>query len=102
MSSLVLVEEVAPHVRRLTMSRPEQLNAMTAELCQALHEEVARTAAERSCRALILTGAGRGFCASVAAYPGTQQYGLCPVSDSRRSAGKSMGPRALRTRRRLS
>ena len=50
MSSLLLVEDVAPHVRRLTMNRPEQLNAMTAELCQALHEEIARTAAERSCR----------------------------------------------------
>ena len=46
MSSPVLVEDVAPHVRRLTLNRPEQLNAMTAELCQALHEEVARAGAE--------------------------------------------------------
>jgi enoyl-CoA hydratase len=65
MDSSLLVDEVAPHVRRLTMNRPERLNAMTAELCQALHEEVSRTAADRSCRALILTGAGRGFCAGL-------------------------------------
>jgi enoyl-CoA hydratase len=77
MSSLVLVEDVAPHVRRLTLNRPEQLNAMTAELCQALHEEVARAGAERSCRALILTGAGRGFCAGLDLHG----YGSAPESD---------------------
>jgi enoyl-CoA hydratase/carnithine racemase len=33
---LVLVEEPAPHIVQLTMNRPEQLNAMNAELCEAL------------------------------------------------------------------
>src|SRR2546429_846285 len=79
MSSPVLVEDVAPHVRRLRMNRPEQLNAMTAELCQALHEELARAAAERSCRALILTGAGRGFCAGLDLHG----YGAAPGNDGR-------------------
>ncbi len=65
MPPLVLAEEAAPHVRRLTLNRPQQLNAMTAELCEALHSELASIAAERSCRALILTGAGRGFCAGL-------------------------------------
>jgi enoyl-CoA hydratase len=77
MSSPVLAEDVAPHIRRITMNRPEQLNAMTAELCQALHEEVARTAAERSCRVLILTGAGRGFCAGLDLHG----YGSSPEND---------------------
>jgi enoyl-CoA hydratase len=77
MSSLVLVEDVAPHVRRLTLNRPEQLNAMTAELCQALHEEVARAGGERSCRTLILTGAGRGFCAGLDLHG----YGSAPEND---------------------
>jgi enoyl-CoA hydratase/carnithine racemase len=45
MADLVLVEEPAPHIRVLSMNRPEQLNAMTAELCQALHDEL-RAAAE--------------------------------------------------------
>jgi enoyl-CoA hydratase len=77
MSSLVLVEDVAPHVRRLTMNRPEQLNAMTAELCEELHQELARTARERSCRAVILTGAGRGFCAGLDLHG----YGAAPEND---------------------
>ena len=65
MSSLVLVEEPAPHVRVLTLNRPQQLNAMTAELCEALHGELRAIARERSCRVVVLTGAGRGFCAGL-------------------------------------
>src|SRR5438445_5825097 len=77
MPPLVLAEEAAPHVRRLTLNRPQQLNAMTAELCEALHAEVARIAAERSCRAVILTGAGRGFCAGLDLHG----YGAAPEND---------------------
>ncbi|MEA2315534.1 MAG: hypothetical protein QOI03_2226 [Solirubrobacteraceae bacterium] len=65
MAELVLVDEPAPHVRRLTLNRPDQLNAMTSELCEALHIQLREAALERSCRALILTGAGRGFCAGL-------------------------------------
>jgi enoyl-CoA hydratase len=65
MTDLVLVDEPAPHVRRLTLNRPGQLNAITAELCEALHAAIRAAAAERSCRAVILTGAGRGFCAGL-------------------------------------
>jgi enoyl-CoA hydratase len=77
MASLVLVEEPAPHVRRLTLNRPDQLNAMSAELCEALHGELSAAAAERSCRAVILTGAGRGFCAGV----DLRGYGSAPDND---------------------
>jgi enoyl-CoA hydratase len=65
MAPVVLVEDPAPHVRQLTLNRPEQLNAMTAELCEALHAEVRAIAADRACRAVIITGAGRGFCAGL-------------------------------------
>src|SRR5450631_1908414 len=77
MTSLVLVEEPAPHVVQLALNRPEQLNAMTAELCEALHVELRRIAAERACRAVILTGAGRGFCAGV----DLRGYGSAPGND---------------------
>lgn len=65
MTPVLLVDEPAPHVRRLTLNRPEQLNTMTAELCEGLHVELRATAALRSCRAVIVTGAGRGFCAGL-------------------------------------
>jgi enoyl-CoA hydratase len=77
MTQPLLVDEPAPHVRRLTLNRPEQLNTMTSELCEALHEELGRTAAERSCRAVILTGAGRGFCAGLDLHG----YGAAPGND---------------------
>jgi enoyl-CoA hydratase/carnithine racemase len=77
MAELVLVDEPTAHVRQLTLNRPEQLNAMTSELCEALHEELRRTAIERSCRAVILTGAGRGFCAGLDLHG----YGAAPGND---------------------
>jgi enoyl-CoA hydratase len=77
MSSLVLAEDPVPHVRQLTMNRPAQLNAMTAELCEQLHEQISRVGAERACRAVILTGAGRAFCAGLDLHG----YGAAPGSD---------------------
>jgi enoyl-CoA hydratase len=76
-SPLLRSEEPAPHVRLLTLNRPEQLNAMTAELCAELHRELRAVAADRSCRAAILTGAGRGFCAGVDLHG----YGQAPGND---------------------
>ena len=77
MGRLVLVEDPSPHVRQLTLNRPEQLNAMTAELCEELHGEVQRIASDRSCRAVILTGAGRGFCAGL----DLRGYGAAPGNE---------------------
>src|SRR5271165_4179964 len=65
MPEILLFDEPAPHVVRLTMNRPEQLNTMTSELCEALHEQLRQLTYERSCRVVILTGAGRGFCAGL-------------------------------------
>jgi enoyl-CoA hydratase len=73
-AELLLVEDPAPGVRVLTMNRPDQLNAMNAELCEALHTALRELAAERSVRAVVLTGAGRGFCAGL----DLRGYGLAP------------------------
>jgi enoyl-CoA hydratase/carnithine racemase len=77
MAPVVLVADPAPHVRQLTLNRPEQLNAMTAELCEALHAEVRAIAVDRVCRAVIITGAGRGFCAGL----DLRGYGAAPGND---------------------
>ena len=62
---VVLSERPAPHVRLVTLNRPDQLNAINAELCGALHEELESAAVDRSCRVIVVTGAGRGFSAGV-------------------------------------
>jgi enoyl-CoA hydratase len=77
MPPLLLVDEPAPHVRQLTLNRPEQLNAMTSELCEALHGQLRAIGAERACRAVIVTGAGRGFCAGLDLHG----YGAAPEND---------------------
>jgi enoyl-CoA hydratase len=77
MDEVLLAGEPAPGVRLLTLNRPEQLNAMTAELCEALHAELRSIASERSCRVVVLTGAGRGFCAGLDLHG----YGAAPEND---------------------
>ena len=49
----------------LTLNRPSALNAMTAELVQALHDELDAIAVDPDVRVVVLTGAGRGFCAGL-------------------------------------
>ncbi len=48
-------------VGRLTLNRPETLNAWTAEFGRELKRVVEGEAAEESVRAVLITGAGRGF-----------------------------------------
>jgi 2-(1,2-epoxy-1,2-dihydrophenyl)acetyl-CoA isomerase len=50
-------------VATITLDRPEALNALTVEIKVALREELDRIAADRAIRVVILTGAGRAFCA---------------------------------------
>ncbi len=61
----IVTEHPEPGVTRLVLNRPERLNAMTSELVQELHDALDLVAADPSCRAVILTGTGRGFCAGL-------------------------------------
>ena len=56
---------IATHgaVRVLTLNRPAALNSFTAEMHGRLMAALEDAAADASVRALVLTGAGRGFCA---------------------------------------
>jgi 2-(1,2-epoxy-1,2-dihydrophenyl)acetyl-CoA isomerase len=49
--------------RQLTLNRPDRLNALNADMHRDLVAALDEAAADPSCRALLLTGAGRGFCA---------------------------------------
>src|SRR6266513_388562 len=58
----ILVESFAGY-RRITLNRPERLNALTVEMAAALAAALDDAVADKTCRAILLTGAGRGFCA---------------------------------------
>ncbi len=51
------------NVRIITLNRPESLNAMTPELLDALVEAAEAAAADPAVRCVVITGAGRAFCA---------------------------------------
>jgi len=50
-------------VLRLTLDRPEQRNALTAQLASELRSAVAEAGVDQSVRVVIVTGAGSAFCA---------------------------------------
>ena len=55
--------EVADHVLTITLDRPDRLNAWTPTMAQELIEAFDRADDDDDVRAVIVTGAGRGFCA---------------------------------------
>ena len=58
-----LIETRDNGVLTLTLNRPERLNALTVPMTEALLDALRRAAVDREVRAVLLTGAGRGFCA---------------------------------------
>jgi 2-(1,2-epoxy-1,2-dihydrophenyl)acetyl-CoA isomerase len=50
-------------VLTLTLNRPQRLNAMSNSLIESMNRELARARDDDKVRAVLLTGAGRGFCA---------------------------------------
>jgi 2-(1,2-epoxy-1,2-dihydrophenyl)acetyl-CoA isomerase len=47
----------------ITLNRPDRLNSFTVEMHAALAQALEAAASDANCRAVVLTGAGRGFCA---------------------------------------
>lgn len=62
-SAPVLLESREGAVLILTLNRPDKMNALNVELTSALLDALRRAAADPQIRAIILTGAGRAFCA---------------------------------------
>jgi 2-(1,2-epoxy-1,2-dihydrophenyl)acetyl-CoA isomerase len=58
----VLLVERSQGVATLTLNRPESMNSLSVELKEALLAAVRDVAADPAVRAVVLTGAGRGFC----------------------------------------
>ena len=58
-----LLYDVADGIATLTLNRPERLNALGDTLRDDLHDAVTRAAEDSDVRVMILTGAGKGFCA---------------------------------------
>ena len=60
-----ILYEVDDGIATLTLNRPEKLNAYTPEMGDEIVDAFARARDDAAVRVVILTGAGRGFCAGV-------------------------------------
>ena len=59
------IDHVADHVTAIRLSRPDRLNAIDFGLVGELHDALDAVAADDDCKIVILTGAGRAFCAGL-------------------------------------
>src|SRR5271170_743871 len=59
----MIVIEIKDGWRKLVLNRPERLNAVNPAMLGDLLQAITAAEADKETRALLLTGAGRGFCA---------------------------------------
>ena len=69
----VLVERPVPEVAVVTLNRPERMNAMAFDVMVPLRDQLEQIGHDNTVRAIVLTGAGRGFCS------GADQKSVGPV-----------------------
>ena len=60
-----IIYEVADPVATITLNRPEKLNAFTTRTLNELRDAVNRAVADTAVVGIVVTGAGRGFCAGL-------------------------------------
>src|SRR5215218_2542682 len=58
-----ILVETRPNFRIITLNRPQRLNSFTEDMHLALKAALDAAEADSTCRAILITGAGRGFCA---------------------------------------
>jgi enoyl-CoA hydratase len=84
--SAVSIDRPADGVALLTLNRPEKLNAMNAALIAELHSALDQVGADLACRTIVITGAGRGFCAGL----DLGGFGEAPGAAGRGPVGQGM------------
>ena len=87
-----LLEELKDKVAVLTLNRPDRLNAMSPPMLDALLEALPRLAADPEVGVVVLTGAGRGFCAG---------GDVKAMAEGRESAGTTLEEKAQGLRSRM-
>src|SRR5215216_5031533 len=78
--SSVELENVADHVTAVRLNRPDRLNAISFGLVGELHDALDAVGADDDCKVVLLTGAGRAFCAGL----DLKDWGAVPEPGSHR------------------
>jgi len=96
--------EVAERVLTITLHRPEQLNAFTARMCYELLDAFERSDADDDVRVVIVTGAGRAFCAGADLSSGGDTFdvgarGVAATLETHRDGGGLVSLRIFESRK---
>ena len=73
----VRIEKPRPHVSLIVMDRPERMNAMSFDTVGPLYEALAEVGRDNDTACVVLTGAGKGFCAGL----DLEDHGVPPNCD---------------------
>lgn len=65
LSPAVMVDTHELGITIITLNRPDSLNAMNASMIAELYSVLEAVADDPTCRVVVLTGAGRGFCSGI-------------------------------------
>ena len=91
MSSPEILYTLADRIATITLNRPERLNAYTAALGSALRAAMRQAADDPAVRVIVLTGAGRGFCAGADMASLSQASSGVPPVDGQAAAAPPTG-----------
>jgi len=84
-----ILYEVADNILTITLNRPEKLNAFTREMMLEMIDAFDKADADDNVRAIIVTGAGRGFCAGADLSAGPRTFDRTAQPDQARKPAKA-------------
>ena len=87
-----LLYEVSEHILTLTLNRADRLNAFTGTMMEELIAAFDRADADDEVRAIIVTGAGRGFCAGADLSQGAKTFDFAARADRPDKQGTPLRP----------
>jgi enoyl-CoA hydratase/carnithine racemase len=92
MSYTEITYQVADNIATLTLHRPEKMNAFTGVMMAEMIDAFDKADADDNVRVVIVTGAGRAFCAGADLSAGAKTFDYAARSDRPEKAGVPEGP----------